>query len=37
MGRTYLDRVLSASGPFADPDWVPGPETISAVEQAKIL
>ncbi|GCB18567.1 NEDD8-activating enzyme E1 catalytic subunit [Aspergillus awamori] len=29
--------VLTKSGPFSDEDWVPGQETISALESSKIL
>ncbi|EFR03165.1 NEDD8-activating enzyme E1 catalytic subunit [Nannizzia gypsea CBS 118893] len=33
----YLHRVLTRSGPYSDPDWVPGPETIAGLESSKIL
>lgn len=33
----YLHKVLTKPGPFSDEDWVPGPETISALESSKIL
>ncbi|GKZ16978.1 hypothetical protein AbraIFM66951_005705 [Aspergillus brasiliensis] len=33
----HLYNVLTKSGPFSDEDWVPGPETISALESSKIL
>ncbi|RDW78993.1 NEDD8-activating protein UBA3 [Aspergillus mulundensis] len=33
----YLYRVLSKSGPYSDPDWVPGEETIKSLEESKIL
>ncbi|KAL4773080.1 hypothetical protein BDW60DRAFT_27336 [Aspergillus nidulans var. acristatus] len=33
----YLYEVLSKSGPFSDPDWVPGNETIKSLEESKIL
>ncbi|KAL4990173.1 hypothetical protein BDW68DRAFT_49418 [Aspergillus falconensis] len=33
----YLYKVLSNSGPFSDPDWVPGDETIKSLEESKIL
>ncbi|KAB8077188.1 hypothetical protein BDV29DRAFT_64160 [Aspergillus leporis] len=33
----YLHKVLTKPGPFSDEDWVPGPETISALETSKIL
>ncbi|KAL4955438.1 hypothetical protein BDW69DRAFT_119482 [Aspergillus filifer] len=33
----YLYKVLSKPGPFSDPDWVPGVETIKALEDSKIL
>ncbi|CAD6564353.1 MAG: hypothetical protein ASARMPREDX12_002634 [Alectoria sarmentosa] len=35
--RTYLDNLLNKPGPASDPDWVPGPETISALESSKVL
>ncbi|OGM44883.1 NEDD8-activating enzyme E1 catalytic subunit [Aspergillus bombycis] len=33
----HLHKVLTKPGPFSDEDWVPGPETISALETSKIL
>ncbi|KAE8140024.1 hypothetical protein BDV38DRAFT_240862 [Aspergillus pseudotamarii] len=33
----HLHKVLSKPGPFSDEDWVPGPETISALKTSKIL
>ncbi|KAL4807962.1 hypothetical protein BDV18DRAFT_110240 [Aspergillus unguis] len=33
----YLYKALSKAGPFSDPDWVPGTETISSLEESKIL
>ncbi|KAL4966056.1 NEDD8-activating protein UBA3 [Aspergillus stella-maris] len=33
----YLYKVLSKPGPFSDSDWVPGEETINALEDSKIL
>ncbi|KAH1295331.1 hypothetical protein KXW19_004935 [Aspergillus fumigatus] len=33
----HLYSVLSKPGPYCDEDWVPGPETISALESSKIL
>ncbi|XRM39259.1 NEDD8 activating enzyme [Aspergillus tubingensis] len=33
----HLYSVLTKSGPFSDEDWVPGLETISALESSKIL
>lgn len=35
--RKHLHKVLSKPGPFCDEDWVPGPETIDALETSKIL
>ena len=35
--RAFLDKILSKPGPASDPDWVPGPETISALESSKVL
>ena len=35
--RTYLDNFLNKPGPASDPDWVPGPETINALESSKVL
>ncbi|EER43134.1 NEDD8 activating enzyme [Histoplasma capsulatum H143] len=32
-----LYRMLTRPGPFCDPDWVPGPETITDLETSKIL
>ena len=37
QSRTYLNRILSLPGPFADPDWVPGQETIRNLTTAKVL
>ena len=37
LPRTYLDNLLNKPGPASDPDWVPGPETISALESSKVL
>jgi len=34
---TYLDKVLSTKSPYADEDYVPGEETISALESSKVL
>ncbi|KAL4921390.1 hypothetical protein BDW62DRAFT_174562 [Aspergillus aurantiobrunneus] len=33
----YLYKALSKSGPFSDPDWVPGEETINTLEESKVL
>ncbi|EFW17221.1 hypothetical protein D8B26_003958 [Coccidioides posadasii str. Silveira] len=33
----HLHRILTRSGPFSDDDWVPGPETMSAVASSKVL
>ncbi|KAJ5093515.1 hypothetical protein N7456_009376 [Penicillium angulare] len=33
----HLYKVLSKPGPFSDEDWVPGEETINALESSKIL
>ncbi|KAJ5773875.1 hypothetical protein N7457_008771 [Penicillium paradoxum] len=33
----HLYNVLSRRGPHTDEDWTPGPETINALESAKIL
>lgn len=33
----HLDHVLSSSSPYADEDYVPGPETISTLESSKVL
>ncbi|KAL3479358.1 hypothetical protein BJX99DRAFT_77564 [Aspergillus californicus] len=33
----YLYGALSKPGPFSDPDWVPGEETIKSLEESKIL
>ncbi|KAB8245057.1 hypothetical protein BDV35DRAFT_381782 [Aspergillus flavus] len=33
----HLHKVLTKPGPFSDEDWVPGSETISALETSKIL
>ena len=35
--RTYLDKFLKEPGPFADESFVPGEDTIQAVEAAKVL
>ncbi|EHA22925.1 hypothetical protein ASPNIDRAFT_225597 [Aspergillus niger ATCC 1015] len=35
--RKHLYSVLTKSGPFSDEDWVPGQETISALESSKIF
>jgi ubiquitin-activating enzyme E1 C len=35
--RKSLYNVLSKPGPFADEDWVPGKDTIDALEASKIL
>lgn len=35
--RKYLDSILSTKGPYTDEDVVPGPETISNLESAKVL
>ena len=37
LRRKHLYKVLSKPGPFSDEDWVPGPETISALESSKVL
>lgn len=37
LPRTYLDRFLKKPGPASDPDWVPGEETINALESSKVL
>ena len=37
LHRTYLDNLLNKPGPASDPDWVPGPETINALESSKVL
>lgn len=37
LSRTYLDNFLNKPGPASDPDWVPGPETIRALESSKVL
>lgn len=34
---TFLDNLLNKPGPASDPDWVAGPETISALESSKVL
>ncbi|KAJ5267509.1 hypothetical protein N7478_010317 [Penicillium angulare] len=34
---SHLYKVLSKPGPFSDEDWVPGEETINALESSKIL
>ncbi|KAL2870619.1 NEDD8-activating protein UBA3 [Aspergillus lucknowensis] len=33
----HLHKALSKSGPFSDPDWIPGEETIKSLEESKIL
>ncbi|EAS33611.2 NEDD8 activating enzyme [Coccidioides immitis RS] len=33
----HLHRILTRSGPFSDDDWVPGPETMSALASSKVL
>ncbi|KAL4902948.1 hypothetical protein BDW74DRAFT_54854 [Aspergillus multicolor] len=33
----YLYKALSKLGPYSDPDWVPGEETIKSLEESKIL
>ena len=35
--RKYLDNVLTKPGPFTDPDFVPGVETITGLETSKVL
>lgn len=35
--RKHLYNVLNKRGPFSDEDWVPGPDTIEALETSKIL
>ena len=35
--RKHLDNVLTKSGPFTDPDFVPGIETITGLETSKVL
>lgn len=35
--RRHLYKALSKPGPFSDEDWVPGSETIDALETSKIL
>lgn len=35
--RKHLYKALTKSGPFSDEDWVPGQETISALESSKVL
>lgn len=37
LPRTYLDNILTKPGPASDPDWIPGLETISALESSKVL
>ncbi len=37
LRRKYLYKALSKPGPFSDPDWVPGNETIKSLEESKIL
>ncbi|KAI9850860.1 MAG: hypothetical protein M1838_004929 [Thelocarpon superellum] len=33
----YLDKVLTRAGPFSDPDWTPGQETVHFLESSKVL
>ncbi|KAJ6028175.1 hypothetical protein N7540_003751 [Penicillium herquei] len=33
----HLHKILSKPGPFSDEDWVPGQDTINALESSKIL
>ncbi|KAI9802412.1 MAG: hypothetical protein M1825_002795 [Sarcosagium campestre] len=33
----HLDNFLTRAGPFTDPSWVPGQETINCLESSKIL
>ncbi|KAI9879959.1 MAG: hypothetical protein M1830_006267 [Pleopsidium flavum] len=33
----YLDKILTRHGPFTDEEWVPGEETITSLEQSKVL
>ncbi|KAK5072520.1 NEDD8 activating enzyme [Lithohypha guttulata] len=33
----HLDHVLSTSSPYADEDYVPGPDTVSTLESSKVL
>lgn len=35
--RTYLDKFLNKAGPASDEQWVPGEETITSLEKAKVL
>lgn len=35
--RKYLDHILTRRGPFTDEEWVPGEETITSLEQSKVL
>jgi ubiquitin-activating enzyme E1 C len=35
--RTYLDKVLSTTSPYAGEDFVPGEETINALETSRVL
>jgi len=35
--RKYLDNILTRRGPFTDEEWVPGDETITSLEQSKVL
>lgn len=35
--RKHLDTILSTSSSFADPDYVPGRDTINALESSKVL
>lgn len=32
-----MDQVLTRPGPFADPDWTPGSDTIELLESSKVL
>lgn len=35
--RKHLHKVLTNAGPYCDEDWIPGEETITALESSKIL
>ena len=35
--RKYLYNALNKPGPFSDEDWIPGADTINALESSKIL
>lgn len=35
--RKHLHTLLNKPGPFSDPDWVPGTETINALGSSKVL